>query len=323
MTLSQENNLGEESLPCRALATVKAPCQHQPLWQSRIPSLPVAAFTLIELLVVIAIIAVLAALLLPVLSKAKQRAQGVICLSNGKQMMLAMLLYVDESNDLFPPNPDDANTISGHNWCPGSAGIGGSEEFNPDILKQSLLADFLKQNTAIFRCPTDQRSGIYQGTNLALKGQQVRSARTFAMNQAVGTICGGFEANGVHAGAPTLAVNGPWLDGSHAHRRNSPWRTYGKLAAMNAPGPSILWVLMDEDANGLNDAAFGVRMDTPGWVDHPGAYHGNAGELFFADGHAETHKWQDANTRFGQPEVPGQVWHDWAWLATHTSARLN
>ena len=66
------------------------------------------AFTLLELLVVIAIIAILAALLLPVLSRAKQRAQGILCLNGGKQIMLAMTLYGSENNDYFPPNPNDA-----------------------------------------------------------------------------------------------------------------------------------------------------------------------------------------------------------------------
>src|SRR5665213_2754953 len=113
-------------------------------------------FTLIELLVVIAIIAILAAMLLPALSVAKLQSQGVLCMNNSKQMMLAWRLYVDDNHDLVPSaygNPGVWIPDESMNWT-GNAKTDGqtAANWNTDVvIKKSCLWPYCGNDAAIWR----------------------------------------------------------------------------------------------------------------------------------------------------------------------------
>ncbi len=120
--------------------------------------LPRRAFTLIELLVVIAIIAILAAMLLPALSRAKTRAQGIECLNNVKQLQVAWQLYADDNGDAIAP-AEGGSPGTNQSWCAGNFIQNPPDSTNLTLLKNSLLGRYAG-GTGIYKCPGDLTANV-------------------------------------------------------------------------------------------------------------------------------------------------------------------
>lgn len=106
-------------------------------------------FTLIELLVVIVIIAVLAAMLLPALSRAKESARGAQCLSQMRQLCLAVRFYADENNEEFPRSQHSAFAHGQQSWARAVA---------PQLAPSAVTWTNLLRG--IYRCPSDRRTAL-------------------------------------------------------------------------------------------------------------------------------------------------------------------
>jgi len=255
-----------------------------------------AAFTLIELLVVIVIIAILAALLLPALAKARQKAEGISCLNNTKQLALAWITYASDFNDRLVYNKPSFATDT-NNWVGDVMSWAADPQVtNVDLLRVAALGPYAAKNVGVYKCPAD-RVPCPLGPR----------ARSDSMNAFVG---------------PQDARGTPI---------NSVWKQFIKMG--DFLNPTGIFLFLDEHPDSINDGwmVFCTAADPterPAWSDLPASYHNCAGRFSFADGHSEIKKWRAASTlrpvkhtSSDFPVTVGSNTRDIEWLAQRTTYR--
>ncbi len=242
------------------------------------------AFTLVELLVVIAIIGILASLLLPVLARAKMRAQNIACINNLKQLQDCSHLYILDNEDLLPPNNsvatmsgvqtnEDPNYFHSVSWLPDTDA---TLEYDPSNIVNGSLFPY-NTSLAIYHCPSD-RSTLVDTNQLRWRSYNL-----------------------------SLSING-WPELSPPGLGAYQWKHSGDISA-----PAGAFLFIDENENSIVDSNFGAPIIGSKledcWFDMPADRHAQAGNLSFADGHVEHWKWlvPKVYSWFGQPVADGEL----------------
>ncbi len=257
-----------------------------------------AAFTLIELLVVIAIIAILAGMLMPALAKAKAKGQSVACLNNLRQLQLGWKLYEGDNDDYFPANI--SRIVSKIPQSISNSWVLGNAQF--DTQTSNVLGGSLARNvnaSASYHCPADR--SIVKGSAAALR------TRSYAVEGWLGS---DFNVYGQ-----------PWPDVSKYPFPGYVLKT--KASLITDPGPSNVFVFIDEQENSIDDGIFVLGSAEPTWVDVPADRHNQGANLSFLDGHAEFHRWRAKKTfsSIGQVSTGAGDLDDLKWLQQRIPTR--
>ncbi len=281
------------------------------------------AFTLIELLVVIAIVALLMAILLPVLSNAREQGKRAVCFSNLKQLTYAWTMYADENNDKlvnasagFPKE----HTGLTHMYPRRTADW-------PDWVDTVSIIPFqrageLTKAEQLARGPQNVRiiDGIeFRGTNLLYK--YCENVRLFKC------------PTGQHGEVITYAIVGAMAGAATWKDRQLPPYHLGPpfkyRTEIKNPVERFVWV----DEGYLTIDSWTVKYSIPNWHDAPPCRHGFGANWSFADGHVEYNKWLQLDTirlcRLGMivPNLPEKMKfqphnEDMEWAQIHAWGEL-
>ena len=246
------------------------------------------AFTLIELLVVIAIIAILAAILMPVLNKAKIRAQTAQELNNFKQLQTCYLMYIQDNSDKLPLNFGNGAAANGLSWVLGNA----QTDYSTVNIQSGVLYQY-NQQYKIYQCPANIKTVTVTGIPQPpyKPGQILPQTRTCSIEISMG-------------GNSVLKVDGPWVINQDGVNFNS----YGKMNQVQATRIANKIVFADEAESSLSDGSFGLYpKGTPKdtlWWNVPCTRHNNGTVWSFADGHVEYLKWHGSALAANQNNTP-------------------